>query len=120
MKKRLLFSMAFILVAVSFSFAQDPRFTGHWTGKVMGRYKLTYDFVASGDSLTGTDTHRDGSVSAISNGKIRGDSISYDVPLKGIVTHVTGKLEGDVLTIYFKYRGYNLSAGLKKTAPDIK
>lgn len=114
MKKRLLLSIAFILITV-FSFAQDTRFTGHWTGKVLGRYKLTYDFVASGDSLTGKDTHRDGSVSPISNGRIVGDSISYDVPLKGKITHVTGKLKGDVLTIYFRYRGYNFSADMKKT-----
>ena len=115
MKKRLLFVFAFILIAVSFSFGQDARLTGHWTGKVMGRYKLTYDFVASGDSLSGKDTHRDRSVSAISNGKIMGDNISYDVPLKGKLTHVTGKLKGDVLTIYFKFHGYDLSADLKKT-----
>jgi hypothetical protein len=44
-----------------------------------------------------------------------GDSISYDVPLKGKITHVIGKLKGDVLTIYFRYRGYNFSADMKKT-----
>ena len=120
MKKKILFPFAFIFTAVSFSFAQDTTFTGHWTGQVMNQYNITYDFVASGDSLTGKDTHYDGSVSDISNGKIMGDSISYDVPVNGTITHVTGKINGNVLTIYFSYQGYDLSADLKKTSAVTK
>jgi hypothetical protein len=114
MKKKLVLSVFFALL-VSFSFAQDNNITGHWTGEVMNQYKITYDFVAKGDSLTGKDTHYDGTVSEISNGKVMGDSISYSVPIQGQLTPITGKLKGGVLTLYFSVQGYDLSADLKKT-----
>lgn len=115
MKKKFLLA-AFFALSISFSFAQDNEITGHWTGEVMNQYKITYDFVAKGDSLTGKDTHYDGSVSDISNGKVMGDSISYSVPIQGQLTPVTGKLKGGILTLYFSVQGYDLSADLKKTA----
>jgi hypothetical protein len=120
MKKKILFAFIFTLCSSSFLFAQNTDFTGHWTGKVMNQYDVTYDFIATSDSLTGKDTHYDGSVSEISNGKITGDSISYDVPVRGESTHVTGKLSGEVLTIHFTYQGYDLSADLKKSATGAK
>jgi len=78
-------------------------------------YDVTYDFVALGDSLTGKDTHYDGSVSDISNGKVMGDSISFSVPIQGQMTPVTGKLKDGVLTIYLTVQGYDITADLKKT-----
>jgi len=78
-------------------------------------YDVTYDFVAQGDSLTGKDTHYDGSVSDISNGKVMGDSISFSVPIQGQMTPVTGKLKDGVLTIYLTVQGYDITADLKKT-----
>lgn len=115
MKKKIGFSIALTFATITFSFAQNKDFTGHWTGKLMDQYNITYDFVATGDVLTGKDTHYDGTVDNISNGKIMGDSISYDVPIIGNLTHVTGKLNGDVLTIHFTAQGNDLSADLKKT-----
>ena len=81
----------------------------------MNQYDVTYDFVAQGDSLTGKDTHYDGSVSDISNGKVMGDSISFSVPIQGQMTPVTGKLKDGVLTIYLTVQGYDITADLKKT-----
>jgi hypothetical protein len=81
----------------------------------MNQYDVTYDFVALGDSLTGKDTHYDGSVSDISNGKVMGDSISFSVPIQGQMTPVTGKLKDGVLTIYLTVQGYDITADLKKT-----
>ncbi|HSV12440.1 MAG TPA: hypothetical protein VLI68_16805 [Hanamia sp.] len=115
MTKRILLSLFFTL-SISFLFAQDNNITGHWTGKVMNQYDVTYDFVAQGDSLTGKDTHYDGSVSDISNGKVIGDSISFTVPIQGQMTPVTGKLKGEVLTINLSVQGYDISADLKKSA----
>lgn len=120
MKKKILFSVFFTFISVSFLFAQDKDFTGHWTGKVMNQYDVTYDFVAKGDSLTGKDTHYDGSVSDISDGKIMGDSISFNVPVMGETTLITGKRNDDVLTIHFTYQGYDISADLKKTMAAAK
>ena len=115
MKKKFLLSIFFTL-SISFLFAQDNEITGHWTGKIMDQYNITYDFIAQGDSLTGKDTHYDGSVSDISNGKVMGDSISFCVPIQGQMTPVTGKLKDETLTIYLSVQGYDLSADLKKTA----
>jgi len=117
MKKKLLLSACF-LFSLSFLFAQsnDNNITGHWTGLIMNQYKVTYDFVAKGDSLTGKDTHYDGSVSDISNGKVMGDSISFSVPVQGEMTPVSGKLHNDTLTINLSVQGYDISADLKKTA----
>ena len=113
MKKKTSLLAVCILLFISVGAAQD--ITGHWTGKVMDQYNITYDFKVQGDSLTGKDTHYDGTVSDISNGKINADSIAYDVPIQGAMTHVTGKLKGDVLTISFSVQGYDLSADLKKS-----
>jgi len=115
MTKKILLSLFFTL-SISFLFAQDNNITGHWSGKVMNQYDVTYDFVAQGDSLTGKDTHYDGSVSDISNGKVIGDSISFTVPIQGQMTPVTGKLKGEVLTINLSVQGYDISADLKKSA----
>jgi len=114
MTKKLLLS-AFLSLSISYLFAQSNEITGHWTGKVMNQYDVTYDFVAQRDSLTGKDTHYDGSVSDISNGKVMGDSISFSVPIQGQTTPVTGRLKDGVLTIYLTVQGYDISADLKKT-----
>lgn len=113
MKKKITLLALCIILFVSVGAAQDV--TGHWTGKVMDQYNITYDFKVEGDSLTGKDTHYDGTVSDISNGKLNTGSISYDVPIQGVMTHVTGKLNGDVLTISFSVQGYDLTADLKKS-----
>ena len=68
MKKKFLLS-AFFALSISFLFAQDNDITGHWTGKGKHQYIITYDFVAQGESLTGKETHPDGSVSDISMAK---------------------------------------------------
>lgn len=115
MKKRILFTVLFIFLSVSFLMAQNKNITGHWAGRVMDQYNIASDYVANGDTLTGKSIHYDGSVSDINNGKIMGDSISYDITFNGDIIHVTGKLHQDVLTVYFNYQGNDLSADLKKT-----
>jgi hypothetical protein len=114
MKKKILFSVMCPVVLISFAAAQD--INGHWSGRLMDQYDINYDFKANGNVLTGKDTHYDGSVSDISNGKINGDTLSYDVPIEGQLTHVTGKLSNGVLTIKFSVQGYDLSADLTRQA----
>lgn len=113
MKKKILFFALCTVLSISIVSAQDV--TGHWTGKVMDQYNITYDFQVHGDTLTGKDTHYDGSVSDISNGKINADSLSFDVPIQGVMTHVTGKLKDGILTLSFLVQGYDLTSDLKKT-----
>ena len=112
MKKKILLFALFAFVSMSALFAQD--INGHWTGKLMDQYDIHYFFKASGDTLTGKDNHYDGTVSDISNGTIKADSLSFDVPIQGQMTHVTGKLNDTVLTLYFTVQGHDLSVDLKK------
>ncbi|MEO6187573.1 MAG: hypothetical protein ABIO82_05275 [Ginsengibacter sp.] len=112
MKKKIAILVLCVFLFVSVGAAQD--ISGHWTGKLQ-EYTVTYDFKADGNSLTGKDTHPDGSVSDISNGKIMAENIEFDVPIQGEITHVTGKLKGDVLTINFSIQGYDVSVDMKKS-----
>ncbi len=113
MKKIISFFAPFTVLSISTAFAQD--IMGHWKGRVMDQYDINYDFKSDGNILKGKDTHYDGSVDSISNGKMNADSISFDVPIQGQMTHVTGKLTESGLTIKFSVQGYDLSADLKKT-----
>ena len=112
MKKKCVLLIISTFFATTFVCAQD--ITGHWTGKVADQYNVSYDFKVQGDSLTGKDTHPDGSVSDISNGKINGDTLSFDVPIQGQLTHVTGKIKGETITLALSVQGYDLSVDLKK------
>ena len=112
MKKKIIMFAICAFVSLSYVSAQDV--TGHWTGKVLNQYDIAYDFQVNGDTLTGKDTHPDGSVSDISNGKINADSLSFDVPIQGTMTHVTGKLHDDVITLYFSVQGNDITTDLKK------
>lgn len=112
MKKKFLLLVFSIVVSISVACAQDV--TGHWTGKVADQYDVAYDFKVQGNTLTGKDTHPDGSVSDITNGKINGDTLSFDVPIQGTMTHVTGKVNGDAITLRFSIQGNDLKLDLKK------
>jgi opacity protein-like surface antigen len=112
MKKKFLLLVFSTVVFISAACAQDV--TGHWTGKVADQYDVVYDFKVDGNTLTGKDTHPDGSVSDISNGKINGDTLSFDVPIQGDLTHVTGKVNGNTITLSLSIQGNDFKLDLKK------
>ena len=112
MKKKISILALCIIVSVSYISAQDV--TGHWTGKVLDQYNIAYDFQVHGDTLTGKDTHPDGSVSDISNGKINADSLSYDVLIQGTMTHITGKLHDGIITLKYSIQGNDVTTDLRK------
>lgn len=113
MKKKIVLLAFFAVISLSVAYAQD--ITGHWTGKVMDQYNVAYDFKVQGDSLTGKDTHPDGSVSDISNGIVGSDTLAFDVPIQGALTHVTGKIKGDTITLSLSVMGNDVSFDIKKT-----
>ncbi len=114
MIRKILLIVAIAIGSISIAAAQDV--TGHWTGRVMNQYDVAYDFKVDGHVLTGKDTHPDGSVSDITNGKIDADSLSFDVPIQNELTHVKGKLSGEVLTLSLSVMGNDVTIPLKKTA----
>lgn len=113
MKKKIVLFALLAVVSISVACAQD--ISGHWTGKVMDQSNVAFDFKVKGDSLTGKDTHPDGSVSDISNGIVSADTLAFDVPIQGIMTHVTGKVKGDMITLSLSVQGNVITIDLKKT-----
>ncbi len=95
------------LLAVA-AFAADVN--GKWTAEMEGRNGQTmtigFNLKADGNTLTGTVSGRMGDT-AISNGKVDGDNVSFDVVREfngnSFTQHYTGKLSGD--TIQFKVEG---------------
>ena len=80
--------------------------TGKWTADMPGRdgntMTITMNLKVDGDKLTGTVSGRRGD-SDISNGKVDGDNVMFDVVREyngnTMTTHYVGKLDGD--TIHF-------------------
>lgn len=114
MIRKIIFVALITVGSISFVAAQDV--AGHWTGKVMNQYDVAYDFKVEGNLLTGKNIHPDGSITDISNGKTNADSLSFDTLIRGELTHILGKLSGDVLTLTFSVQGNDATVDLKKTA----
>jgi hypothetical protein len=101
MKMRL-FLLSCILTAAAF--AADV--TGKWTAEMQGRdgqsMTTTFDLKADGNALTGTVSGRRGET-PISNGKIDGDKVSFDVVREfngnSMTIHYTGTVSGDSLNL---------------------
>lgn len=102
---------AFVLAFVGTVSAQDT-VTGKWQGQFdsqVGLQKYTYDFKADGTNLTGRAfgiTENGTNNSAITEGKINPDQISFVEPLKfgdnDIRIEYTGKVSGDEIKFHRK------------------
>ena len=81
--------------------------TGKWTSSVAGKNGKTreqaYNLKADGATLTGTVSGRQGAETAISNGKIDGDNISFTVKMEvngnSVEQKYTGTIAGDELKL---------------------
>jgi hypothetical protein len=98
MRKLGLTALVFVFSSVA-ALAAD--FNGKWNGQVQGRngmQTLVFDFHVDGSTLTGKITTPRGDTD-ISNGKIDGDSITFDQVLNfngnSITISYTGKVDGD-------------------------
>ena len=96
MKKRILFlSVCFVLAALTAVWAED--ITGKWVAQVPGQggqtRETTITLKAEGEKLTGTISGRQGDT-AISDGKVKGDDVSFTV---------TREVQGN--TLKFVYKG---------------
>src|SRR3954449_8322683 len=101
MKLRTILTTALVLlVAVSIGLAADV--SGKWSAEVQGRNgqtrTMTMMLKADGDKLTGTVSGMQGRENPISDGKVKGDEISFTVsaetPNGTMKTNYTGKLSG--------------------------
>ena len=81
MKYRIVFLSACVVLGVA-ALAAAADLNGTWIAQIAGRdgqtRETTFNFKAEGDKLTGTMSGRQGD-QAISDGKIKGDEISFTV-----------------------------------------
>ncbi len=101
MRSRVIFlGIALLVVFATMVYAADV--TGKWTAQVPGRGGQTreqvFNFKVSGDTLTGTVSGRQGDT-PISDGKIKGDEISFVVKMSfggnEMKMDYKGKVSGD-------------------------
>ncbi len=102
MMKKLGITVLFFALGSVTALAAD--FNGKWTADVQGRggntTTLTFDFHVDGTNLTGTVTTPRGDT-AISNGKVDGDNISFDQALNfngnSFTISYKGTADGDTI-----------------------
>lgn len=109
--KRILYASvaALLLGMVSLISAADA--TGKWTAEMPGRQgntmKQTFTFKVDGATLTGTVSGRNGDT-PIENGKVDGDTITFEVTRSfngnSFTTKYTGKVSDDKLTLSYPSR----------------
>jgi hypothetical protein len=86
--RRVVAAVVAALAVAATAYAADV--TGKWAGAVdtpNGPIELTYDFKASGETLTGTVTSAMGTAELL-NGKVAGDTLTYEIQIdSGKITH---------------------------------
>jgi hypothetical protein len=93
--------IAVFLIVAAAVWAADV--TGKWTAQVPGRdgqtRETTFNFKVEGEKLTGTMSGPQGGENAISDGKVSGDDISFNVVLSfggnEMKFNYAGKVAGD-------------------------
>jgi opacity protein-like surface antigen len=101
--RRMLLAFAFLAVA---GVAQAADITGKWTAQVPGRdgqtREQTFNLKADGEKLTGTVSGMGGDTE-ISDGKIKGDEVSFSVKMSfqgnDVKMNYKGKLVGEELKL---------------------
>ena len=94
MKRLLLcaFAMAAMTLTVSAAHAVDV--TGNWSAEMTtpdgNSFQLAFTFKQDGDKLTGSVQGPQGDAIDISNGKVDGNKISFDVSFNGMTIHHDG------------------------------
>ena len=104
--KRSMCIAAAVLVVLNATamFAADV--TGGWTGEVKGPngegFQLTFTFKQDGSKLTGTVTGPQSAPLDITNGKVDGNKILFDVSLNGTTIKHDGVVNGDEIKLTSK------------------
>jgi hypothetical protein len=95
MKNRLVMLIALLALSCMVMLGADV--TGKWVGEAMGKGgPPTFNFKVDGMTLTGTQEGGRGGAVNISNGKVDGDKVSFEVTREFNGNSVTTKYSGTV------------------------
>src|SRR6201986_5595309 len=114
--KKTIAATAILVFCVFFSFATIENWNGKWTGELKTDggedYTLLYNFKIEGDELIGTAKTPKGNL-PINDGKITGDSFSFNVLINNMEVDHSGKFYGDSV-------GVDLALGDQKAHVTLK
>jgi len=103
--KKLMFTFVVLFLGTAFSYAADV--DGKWKATFAGGgpdggggdgMELIFNFKADGEKLTGSITSPMGDM-AITNGKIVGKELSFDIDMNGMAIKHKGTIDGDVIKL---------------------
>ena len=104
--KRSTFACAAILMAFGAITAFAADITGAWTGQMAGPngdgFQISFTFKQSGMKLTGTVAGPQGDPIEISEGKVDGDKMSFNVSFNGMTIKHDGTISGDEIKLTVK------------------
>ena len=120
MKRKILITTALLCCCVA-AFAYFAGITGHWTGSLTApdgnQYPLDYTLTSDNSTLTGKGKSMEGDVD-ITEGKVKGDSLSFAIDVGGVKVINTGKYfaTGDSISLTIDYQGMLMHSTLKRAA----
>jgi hypothetical protein len=114
--KKMIITTAFLLCCFFAGFAAIANLEGKWTGLLItdqgDEYPLLYNFKMDGDELTGTAKTPKG-VLPINDGKITGNTFTFNVIISGMEIDHSGRFYGDSV-------GVDLSMGEARSHATLK
>jgi len=119
------FAVVLILTFASLRAHAATDVTGTWTASIAapdgnGSFDLTFTFKQDGTTLTGTVAAQQGEPLNISNGKVDGDKISFNVVFNSTTISHDGTINGDEIKLSTKSSDGNFPAStltLKRVKP---
>ena len=113
--KKLMYVCAALMMAFTAASAFAADVTGTWTGKMAGPngdgFQITFTFKVDGTKLTGTITGPQGDPMEISDGKVDGDKLSFNVSVNGMTIKHEGVITGDTIKLTPKSDGGDFPGG---------
>jgi hypothetical protein len=104
--KKLLYLCAVLAMTFVAANARAADVTGTWSAEMKtpdgNSFPLTFTFKQDGDKLTGTVQGPQGDPIDISNGKVDGDKLTFDVTFNGMTIHHDCTVDGDEIKMTTK------------------
>lgn len=104
--KKLLYLCAALAVMFTAVRVRAADVTGTWSAEMKtpdgNSFPLTFNFKQDGDKLTGTVQGPQGDPIEISNGKVDGDKLTFDVAFNGMTIHHDCTVDGEEIKMTTK------------------